>query len=143
MHENKILDRVRKFIPDVDRWQHLPPDFKIARVKCLVFRMLPRLGCSVERDGRLPNSILPTKMLLRLASYDLWHAAVSDVDECELNEYCSIEVLEPYTGRLDSDDLEMTLYGLALQMYRDIGGVELWVADLRRLITRTQHTRFE
>jgi hypothetical protein len=136
--ENKSFRLLDMLMTDKGLWVGLPTSALTVRQRCLAFRMLSRVGCSVEELLRAPHRRMPIALFRLLAS-----PTQDVVDELKNTPACmrddwSKRFLTEYDNPLSEEALaSLTLIAMMAKM--DIAQIECRHASIRRWL----HSRIQ
>ena len=138
--ETKCVQQLGRLLSNASIWQHLPQGSLTVKVRALSFRLLSRIGRSVQELLATPHSQFPFKLFLLLLD-DSLAEVFAEAQPCEVDAF-SAGILEQYRGvGLGHPDCIMILRSLASVWKVDISQIEAKHASLRRLLKSQVQTK--
>jgi hypothetical protein len=134
--ESRFLDRVRHLLLSGQPWEHLPASYRTVEKRCLLHRMLSRMGCCVEELLVKPNNANTTRVFLMLDDDSFAEEVLND-KECLLGSFVeTLTKLFPGEG-FKGPDVRMILRTMARIIRKENVAIENNNATLRRYVYKT------
>lgn len=131
--EDAFIRDVRKLLLERDSWRFLPADSQSVHFRALTFRILSRMGCSVQELLYKPHDSFPYRLFLLLEDPEVADV-LQGAKPCELDSF-SAGFLDRYRDKgLGSTEALATLEVVARNLKLDIADLEARHASLRRFL---------
>jgi hypothetical protein len=131
--EKACVDQIGELLSNPQPWSLLPPASLTLRHRCLVFRMLSRIGCCVEEVLMKEHRGMPTRLFTLIVG-DVTAAAAEALRrstlECLRDQWCR-QLMHTYADMLSPEAQAVLILQASLHKF-DIGQIEHRHSSIRR-----------